>query len=467
MKLARVVAIVVVIVLIGLGGFVAFAWRSEIAAIDPPQPQSFDAALVQKGATLAALGNCNSCHSAPAGKSFAGGLALPTPFGTIYSTNITPDPDTGIGRWSEAAFIRAMREGVDREGNHLYPAFPYDHFTKVTDDDDKALYAYLMTRTPVRAEAPANDLPFPLNVRLVLAGWKALFFESGPYAIDRAHDPQWNRGAYLVQGLGHCGSCHTPRNALGAEERGQEFAGGEAEGWTAYALDASSPAPVPWDADALKAYLASGWHAHHGVARGPMAEVTANLGTVPDEDVQAIATYVASVMGPPSDAAKARGDKLLQQPGVHQPGTDAQTAGTQTIPVKADGQDQGALIYAGACSSCHDAGRPLPYGGIKLNLSTAVNGPDPSNPINVILYGLPAAEGQKSPVMPGFQGVLNDGQMAALLIYMRTTFSDKPAWKDLEDKVADIRKGDREMTVHAADGTSSAPANPTRQNTSW
>src|SRR5262245_48807463 len=225
-----------------LGGVVAFVHQPAIAPIDVPRRETFAPDLVRHGAELAAVGDCNTCHTAPGGKAFAGGLALPTPFGTIYSTNITPDPDTGIGRWSEAAFQRAMREGVDRAGRHLYPVFPYDHFTLLTDADNKALYAFLMTREPLRATTPENDLRFPFNMRIALAGWKFLFLHKGPYQFDRSKSEAWNRGAYLVEGLGHCGACHTPRNALQAERRGENLAGGEAEGWTAYALNRASPA---------------------------------------------------------------------------------------------------------------------------------------------------------------------------------------------------------------------------------
>jgi len=158
----------------------AATWRPAIAAVEPPMPQEFDAALVSRGRELAAIGNCNNCHTMRAGKNFAGGLPVPTPFGTIYSSNITPDPETGIGRWSEAAFQRAMRLGVDREGRHLYPTFPYDHFTHVSEDDDRALYAYLMTRAPVHAPARENQLSFPLNQRVVVAGWSCCSCVAAP-----------------------------------------------------------------------------------------------------------------------------------------------------------------------------------------------------------------------------------------------------------------------------------------------
>src|SRR4051812_18556429 len=219
MRVGRVLLGLAAVVVLGGGAFLALAWRPAIDPVEPPERASFDPARVTKGAELAAVGDCGRCHTVEGGAAYAGGYPLATPFGTIYATNITPDPETGIGRWSEAAFRRAMREGVDREGRHLYPAFPYDHFTLLTDDDDNALYAYFMTREPVRARTPANDIPFPLNLRVAIAGWKLLFFKPGPYQPDMAKSEAWNHGAYLAEGLAHCGACHTPRNGLGAEKK--------------------------------------------------------------------------------------------------------------------------------------------------------------------------------------------------------------------------------------------------------
>src|SRR4030088_53553 len=346
------------------GALAAFAitWRPAIAAIDPPAPQSFDDALVKRGRDLAAVGNCNDCHTVRGGKDFAGGLAVPTPFGAIYSSNITPDPDTGIGRWSEAAFRRAMQSGVDRAGQHLYPTFPYDHFTNVSDEDDGALYAFLMTRQPVHAPPRVNQLSFPLDQRFVIAGWKLLFLRHGTYRPDSTQSAEWNRGAYLVEGLAHCGSCRTPRNALGAERKSAEFAGGDVENWHAYAINAQSPAPVQWNADALFAYLRDGWHSDHGVARGPMAQGVGNLSAVPESDVGAIATHMAGVFGAPPDR-KRGADEVLAQ--VKSSTVQASTTSTA-----------GAAIYTAACATCHETGRPLPYGGVNLGLSTAINSPD-------------------------------------------------------------------------------------------
>src|SRR6202795_3099295 len=361
MTKSRKVASVVAVLLIG-GAVAAFAiaWRPAIAAIEPPSPQTFDAALVKRGRELAAAGNCSTCHTVRGGKDFAGGLPVPTPFGTIYSSNITPDAETGIGRWPEAAFRRAMREGVDRDGRHLYPTFPYDHFTNVSDEDDRAIYAFLMTRQPVHAPARANQLSFPLDQRPVIAGWKLLFLRSNSYQPDSSRSAEWNRGAYLVEGLAHCGACHTPRNALGAERTTAQFAGGDVDNWHAYAINAQSPAPVPWDANALFAYLRDGWHPDHGVARGPMAEVVSNLSSVPQDDIRAIATYMAGVFGTPTPDRKRQGEAVLAQ--VKSP---AVMQASKINPA-------GAAIYAAACATCHETDRSPPYGGVNLALSTAI-----------------------------------------------------------------------------------------------
>jgi mono/diheme cytochrome c family protein len=449
MTKGRIIASVVAALLIG-GGVAAFAvtWRPAIAEIDPPAPQSFDTALVKRGRDLAAIGNCSTCHTVRGGKDFAGGLPVPTPFGTIYSSNITPDAETGIGRWPEAAFRRAMRSGVARDGQHLYPTFPYDHFTNVTDEDDHALYAYLMTREPVRAPARANELPFPLDQRFVIAGWKLLFLRHGTYQPDSTRTAEWNRGAYLVEGLAHCGACHTPRNALGAERANAQFSGGDVENWHAYAINAQSPAPVPWDADALFAYLRDGWHPDHGVARGPMALVVSNLSEVPDSDIRAIATYMADVFGAPASDRKRRRDEVLAQ--------------VKSPPAQAAKTD-GAAIYAAACATCHENGRPLPYGGVNLALSTAISSPDPRNAVNIVLSGVRPVEGERSPIMPGFASSMNDGQIASLLNYLRAQFSKQPAWTGVEKTIEDSRRT-QTVFLRTSPEPYNVPADPTQRD---
>jgi mono/diheme cytochrome c family protein len=439
----------------GAAAAFAIAWRPAIAAIDPPAPQSFDANLVKRGRELVAIGNCGDCHTVRGGKNFAGGLPVPTPFGTIYSSNITPDAETGIGRWPEAAFRRAMRSGVNREGQHLYPTFPYDHFTNVSDEDDQALYAYLMTRPPVHAPARANQLPFPLDQRIVIAGWKLLFLRRGTYRPDPAQSAEWNRGAYLVEGLAHCGACHTPRNALGAERASATFAGGDVDNWNAFAINAQSPSPVPWNVEALFAYLRDGSHPDHGAARGPMAQVVSNLSSVPESDVKAIATYMAGVFGAPTPDRQRQGDQVL---------ADAKSSPVQLPSAQASlASPTGAAIYAAACATCHETGRALPYGGVNLGLSTAISAPDARNVANIVLSGVRPVEGERSPIMPGFAASMDDGQIAALLNYLRARFGNQPAWMGVEKTIADARRT-QTVFLQTSPGPSNAPGDPTQRD---
>ena len=434
----------------GAAAAFAIAWRPAIAAIDPPKPQSFDASLVKRGRELAAIGNCGDCHTVRGARNFAGGLPMPTPFGTVYSSNITPDPETGIGRWSEAAFRRAMRSGVGRDGGHLYPTFPYDHFTNVSDEDDSALYAFLMTREPVRAPARENQLAFPLDYRVLVAGWKLLFLHPGSYRPDSTKSAEWNRGAYLVEGLAHCGACHTPRNALGAERASASFAGGDVDDWQAYPINAQSPSPVPWDAEALFSYLRDGWHPDHGTARGPMAQVVSNLSSVPSSDVRAIAVYMADVLGTPTPDRKRQGEAALAQ------AKSGAAAAPQANAV-------GASIYAAACASCHEGGRPPPYGGINLGLSTAIASPDPRNLANIVLSGVRPLEGERSPIMPGFADSMNDTQIAALLNFLRTRFGNQAPWSGVEKTVEDARRT-QTVFLQTSAGPRNAPADASQRD---
>jgi mono/diheme cytochrome c family protein len=395
---------------------VLLVWKPQIAPIEPAKPSAFDSSLVNSGSMLAAIGDCAVCHTAPGGKPYAGSRPLPTPFGTIYSSNITPDPETGIGRWSEEAFRRALREGLDRAGHHLYPAFPYDHFTHLTDDDIHALYAFIMTRQPVSSRPPENKLPFPFNIRPLLAGWKLLFLATGPRDGDASQSAEWNRGAYLAEGIGHCGACHTPRNYLGAEQRTRAYAGGEAEGWDAPALDASSPAPVKWTAIQLYVYLSTGWQAQHGASAGPMAPVTDNLASLPEKDVRAMAVYIASLS---KDRAV---PPLPQTPDPGPPAT--------------------AAIYAGACGVCHDSPAGTASKGLPLAVSSALHEARPRNALNVILHGIARRPGESGPYMPAFDSMLTDPQIAELTAYIRDRFAKAPAWSNISDEIGKIRKGD-------------------------
>jgi mono/diheme cytochrome c family protein len=348
---------------------------------------------------------------------------MTTPVGTVYSTNITPDAETGIGQWSEADFRRAMHEGVARDGRHLYPVFPYDHFTHVSDEDVSALYAFFMTRDPVRAETPENRMIFPLNVRGMMAGWDMLYLHPGPWQPDPSRSAEWNRGAYLAEGLAHCGACHTPRDMFLHEERDRAYAGSLVDGWDAPPLDGKSPAARPWSEQELFEYLWRGGDDHHGSAAGPMEDVTHNLSQAPEADVRAIAVYFASRM---------KGAARSQTPPAPGRG-DERMAATEA---------SGAAIFAGACAECHGldsprilAGRPL------LGVTTSINADSPRNAIRYVLYGLEQKQGARGAYMPGFDAILSDDQVADVLAYVRTRYSGRPAWRDLAQEVDNIRNG--------------------------
>ena len=291
----RVAIIITAMAFAGLAGLLLLSRRREIPPIERPAAGSFSAESVAHGEALAAVGHCASCHTRPGGQSFAGGYGVNTPFGIVYGTNITPDPKTGIGTWPFEAFLRAMREGVSRNGSHLFPAFPYNAYTKLSDSDIRALYAYLMTRRPISASVASNTVPFPLSVRALQEGWKILFFRSGRFEINASKNADWNRGAYLSEALSDCSGCHTPRNHLGSEKTGKSsYAGAVIDGWIAPALDQRNPSPVPWTEDELFLFLRTGTSQLHGAAAGTMTPVIRDalaLAVVPDADVRSIAVY--------------------------------------------------------------------------------------------------------------------------------------------------------------------------------
>jgi mono/diheme cytochrome c family protein len=301
---------------------------------------------------------------------------------------------------------------------------PYDHFTKLRDDDIKALYAFIMTREPVRAMRPAHLLPFPLNNRGLLGIWKSLYFEAGVFQSDRARSAEWNRGAYLVDGLGHCGACHTPRNLLGAEKKRLYLAGGEAEGWHAPALNAESPSPVAWTAGTLYQYSRTGLADAHAIAAGPMDPVVRNLARAPEQDVRAITTYLLTLME--------RESVVRSKP--------------ERAPVASDrggtvrGLERGAALYAGNCARCHDVGRTASSGsGLDLALGTAMTIPTSANLIRITLEGIAAPDGEAGRFMPGFASALTDDQMRDLVAYIRVYFGRQPPWRDVDTQLKKAR----------------------------
>jgi len=410
---------------VGIGAAV-LPWRA-IAPVARPDPSVFSAATIARGQQLAALGDCAVCHTATGGLLNAGGRPLETPFGIITTTNITPDVETGIGAWSYPAFERAMREGIHRDGRHLYPAFPYNHFAKTTDADLQALYAFLMAQAPVRAETPQTALKFPFNVRPLLAGWNALFHDAETFHPDASRSVIWNRGAYLVEGLGHCGACHSPRNAFGAERQSAYLAGGLAEGWEAPPLTSLSSAPTPWSEDELFAYLRSGESRFHGVAAGPMAQVVKELAALPDQDIRAMAVYLASF-----------NPNAIDQPAQHALASQLEAATSNRTLTAASA---GARLYQGACAVCHEVGgAPLFGSRPSLALNSNLHSTIPDNLIQVILHGIASPASSDLGYMPAFGDSLSDGQVAELVAYLRGQFAPgKPPWADLEAAIGRIR----------------------------
>jgi len=411
---------------VGIGAAV-LPWRA-IAPIARPDASVYSAATIARGQQLAALGDCAVCHTAINGVLNAGGRPLETPFGTIHSTNITPDVETGIGAWSYPAFERAMREGIHRDGRHLYPAFPYTHFAKTTDADMQALYAWLMAQSPVRVESKANALAFPFNLRPLMAGWNALFHQPRPFQADATRSELWNRGAYLVEGLGHCSACHSPRNALGAERHNAYLAGGFAEGWEAPALTSLSQAPIPWSEDELFAYLRSGESRFHGTAAGPMAPVVKELAALPDSDIRAMAVYLGAF-----------NDRAIDQPAQDALAAKLEAAtGTRLTAASSTG----ARLYQGACAVCHEVGgAPLFGSRPSLALNSNLHSARPDNLIQVILHGIAAPVTSDLGYMPAFRDSFTDGQVAELASYLRRQFApDKPAWSDIRATIGRVRQ---------------------------
>lgn len=418
-----------------VGGIGAIAgllgWRPAIAPVSLSAPV-YSETTIERGRQLAALGDCAVCHTTAGGARNAGGLAMETPFGTVYTTNLTPDAETGLGRWSFSAFQRAMREGISRDGHALYPAFPYTAFAKVSDDDLTALYAYLMSRPAVHAPTPAPQMKFPFGLRPLMAGWNALFHDPAPYQADSSRSAEWNRGAYLVNGLGHCGACHTPRNALGAEQGGSAFlSGAMVEGWEAPALTGlASKSAVPWTAQSLYQYLRHGHSPRHGIAGGPMAEVVRELGDVPDEDIRAMASYLATFQ---PDTSEAQADELARQ-------AVANAQLRQPAPASAQ------RLFDGACAACHHDGNGPTLLGVNtpLALNSQLTSAQPDNLLRTILEGVREPASKDIGFMPSFADALDDRQIAQLAQYMRARFApQEPPWNELPQRV-------REARAHAA-----------------
>lgn len=407
------IAILVALAIIGAVAF-ALTWRPEISAVAEDAQPEMDSALASRGYALAELGNCASCHTAEDGQSYAGGLAMPTPFGTIRSTNITSDRETGIGTWSEEAFARAMRKGIDREGSYLYPAFPYNHFTKANDDDIHALYAFLHSVPAADHEVAANDLTFPFNIRPLIAGWNLLFLDTEKLEPVSDQSEQWNHGRYLVEGLTHCGACHTPRNIMGAEKSSEKYQGAMIDGW--YAPPLSGDAARSWNAKQLGNYLATGFNRDHGAAAGPMAETAVNLSQAPPSDVEAIAVYTASLNDGKSQSLA--------------------PIDNQDVDVSANTQN----LWVGSCAKCHENSAEVgPSNALPLSISGAVRQSSSANAVRTIVNGIDAYRDMGGAYMPAFADILSDDEIAELAQYIRHRYSNEAEWSELGDVISKAR----------------------------
>ena len=363
----------------------------------PPSPET-----IAKGKALTEAGDCGSCHTADPAKPFAGGKRIDTPFGGIYSANLTPDLNTGIGRWTDEDFLRAMRFGVRPDGAAEYPAFPYPHFTKVTRDDIFAIRAYLHTLGPVNNKPPSNELSWPLNYRPLMRLWNYAFFRPGVFEPNQNKSAEWNRGGYLVEGLGHCGACHTPKNLLGAERQKVRFTGSRVDGWFAPRLDGAERRGLKsWSVEDIAEYLQSGRNARSH-AGGPMAQVVLNSTShLSDADARAIAVY------------------LKDMPAGASPAAAATPAAAQMT--------NGEKLYKGSCVACHEldgSGAPRIYPPLPGNAN--LQSTDPLSTIRIVLDGAETITTPRAPntgSMPGY-AKMSDQDVADVVTYIRNAWGN-------------------------------------------
>jgi mono/diheme cytochrome c family protein len=417
-RIFSVIAALVVIVAIA----VVLLNRSDSRAGTAPgiagAPVATDA--VARGEYLAKAADCIACHTVPdSGKPFAGGVAFKLPFGTIYSSNITADPKDGIGAYSDDEFVRAVREGVRRDGRHLYPAFPYTSYTLLSRDDVLAIKAYLMTLPAVAQANRANDLGFPFNQRWAMAFWNAAFFKSQRFAPDASRSAQWNSGAYLASALGHCGECHTPRNAGYGIDHGEALAGEEFAGWRAYNITPDIKHGIgSWSDAAIAAYLTTGHAPQHATASGPMGEAVGHsLQFLKPDDANALVAYLRTV---PAHEGKHPIDIDVRP--------TALTASTPVLPGKDELQSEnaGLKLFEGACAGCHQwngQGRQTPYASLEGTRS--VNDLSATNVTQVILRGSQMRVGGTEVFMPAFGDAYSNTEVAALANYVVGHFGGK------------------------------------------
>ena len=419
-KFSFVAAAAIILCLIGAGLFFFIPHRLDQVAATAKQPVGD--ALIARGKYLTTAADCAACHTTKGGKPFAGGLAFKLPFGTIYSSNITPDTQHGIGGWSESEFVRAVKFGVGKHGEDLYPAFPYTSYALLTDDDVLAIFAYLKTLAPAALQAPQSDLAFPFDQRWLMRGWKLLFMPRNEQRRDPTRSEDWNRGAYLVEALAHCGECHTPRGLMFERKQSQALSGGIVDGWRAWNITSDKENGVgAWSDEELASYLSTGHAQGRGSASGGMREaVDLSLSKLPSDDIRAMITYLRTVP-PVAGEPELRKSSNPKEKTVRLQSSDA-------------GVDLGRRIFAGACASCHGweaKGQANPRAAIAG--AHAFSDPDAANIIRVILEG--SSDGSNTPgsTMPAFKAIYSDEEVAALANFLVSRFSGKQPTATAED----------------------------------
>lgn len=402
-----------------------FALPGLLLALLVASPRVHADDAVERGRYLATAGDCMACHTKPnGGQAYAGGYSIASPMGEIWASNITPSVKFGIGSYSEADFERAVRQGIRKDGAHLYPAMPYTSYARLSDRDIHDLYAYFMAEVkPVEQLSPSTDLPFPFNVRLSMAGWNLLFLDRKPYAADPARDARWNRGAYLVEGLEHCGSCHTPRGLMMQEKPGQALAGGSLGLWYAPNITSDKVSGIgAWTDEEIARYLKTGKVAGKAQAGGGMAEaITHSLSRLSDEDIGSIVTYLRTV--------PAVADPQMSRNASAWPARASATAGEARIRGTGLPLKNGQVLYDGACASCHGTrgeGSTDQYYPSLVNNST-VGAATPQNLIATILTGVDREVDGEQTVMPHFSTgsyvqPLSDEEIANVATYVRQQF---------------------------------------------
>jgi mono/diheme cytochrome c family protein len=382
-----------------------------------------NASLVEQGEYLARAADCMVCHTSQGGKEYAGGLPFKLPFGTLYSTNITPDKETGIGNYSDQDFLNAIHRGTRKDGEPLYPAMPYTSYTYITDADALAIKAYLFSLAPVRAVPPENTLMFPFNQRWGMVFWSALFNPDTRYEPDTTKSPEWNRGAYLTEALAHCGECHTPRNIAFALDNRKKFGGALTAGWRAFNISSDKTTGIgAWSDEEIVSYLSIGHAPGHGTASGPMGEaVDHSFSKLVPEDIKAVVAYLRTV--PPISSPDLPASLAPAAPASHREGAIADARGKK--------------IFEGACVSCHGWSGQSPITPFAtLTGAWAVNDPGATNVAQIVISGTKrhAPEGALS--MPAFGSSFSDTEIAAVTNYVSARFGSKGS----ELTAADVAK---------------------------